>query len=288
MKSIQPRKQRKNLYNAPLHKRRKWLASHLAEDLMLKYNRRSIPVVRGDTVKVVRGNFKNHVDKVREVDLVRQTIEVEGVVTTKVDGSKVPRPIHPSNVIITKLNLTDPKRREKLERGLSEEAKKEIEMEARKQIEEARLEEERRKEEEARKAAEEEQAEEEEEAEEKETVAEEKEEAQEQPEEKPAKQAEEEPEEKAEKVEEPETEEVEEVEREAEEEPKEVEGKEKPEAEKAEREMGEEIEEAESVEELEEEVKEQAEEGESEQEASTGKKKGGKAAEDLNNKDIEE
>jgi len=210
MNSIQPRKQRKNLYNAPLHKRRKWLASHLAEDLMLKYNKRSVPVVRGDTVKVVRGNFKNHVDKVREVDLVKQVIEVEGVVTTKVDGSKVPRPIHPSNVIITKLNLTDPRRREKLERGLSEEAKKEIEMEAKRQIEEERLEEERRKEEEARKAAE-------------------AKEAQEEPEEQQAKQ----PEEKAaeEAVEEPEgkPEKVEEVEEKTEEEPGEAESKEEPE-----------------------------------------------------------
>ncbi|RLF49425.1 MAG: 50S ribosomal protein L24, partial [Thermoplasmata archaeon] len=191
MNSIQPRKQRKNLYNAPLHKRRKWLASHLAEDLMLKYNKRSVPVVRGDTVKVVRGNFKNHVDKVREVDLVKQVIEVEGVVTTKVDGSKVPRPIHPSNVIITKLNLTDPRRREKLERGLSEEAKKEIEMEAKRQIEEERLEEERRKEEEARKAAESKEAQEEPE-----------EQQAKQPEEKAAEEAVEEPEGKPEKVEE--------------------------------------------------------------------------------------
>ena len=113
---------------------------------MVKYNKRSVPIVQGDTVKVVRGNFRNHVDKVRHVNLKRQHIEVEGVVTTKVDGSKVPRPIHPSNVIITKLNLTDPWRRERLERGLSEEVKREIEQEAQQQIEE-RQEAERREEE---------------------------------------------------------------------------------------------------------------------------------------------
>ena len=132
--SKQPRKERKKLYNAPLHKRRKWIASHLAEDLMLKYRRRSIPVIRGDTVKVMRGEFKGHIDKVREVLLKKQMIEVEGVVTTKVDGSKVPRPIHPSNVMITKLNLTDPWRRRKLEEGLPEEMKKEIEKEAEEQV----------------------------------------------------------------------------------------------------------------------------------------------------------
>jgi len=264
MKSIQPRKQRKNLYNAPLHKRRKWLASHLAEDLMLRYNKRSAPVVRGDTVKVVRGNFKNHVDKVREVDLVRQVIEIEGVVTTKVDGSKVPRPIHPSNVIITKLNLTDPRRREKLERGLSEEAKKEIEMEAQKQIEEERLEEERRKEEEAKKAAEEEQAEEEEGAEEKETVAE-------------AKEAQEQPEEQTKQLEEESTEEAEE----------EVENKEEPEPVEEAEEAEEQVEEKVAEDEQPDDAKGLEKERGLEQEPLEEKKKGGKAAEDLNNKDIE-
>jgi large subunit ribosomal protein L24 len=119
----------------------------MAEDLMVKYNKRSVPVIQGDTVKVIRGNFRNHIDKVRHVNLKRQHIEVEGVVTTKVDGSKVPRPVHPSNVVITKLNLTDPWRRERLERGLSEEVKREIEQEAQRQIEEQQEAEQRREEE---------------------------------------------------------------------------------------------------------------------------------------------
>ena len=123
---------------------------------MVKYNKRSVPVIQGDTVKVIRGNFKNHIDKVRHVNLKRQHIEVEGVVTTKVDGSKVPRPVHPSNVIITKLNLTDPWRRERLERGLSEEVKREIEQEAQQQIVEQQEAEQRREEEELAAKAEEE------------------------------------------------------------------------------------------------------------------------------------
>jgi len=174
--SKQPRKERKKLYNAPLHKRRKWIASHLAEDLMLKYRRRSIPVIRGDTVKVMRGEFKGHVDKVREVLLKKQMIEVEGVVTTKVDGSKVPRPIHPSNVMITKLNLTDPWRRRKLEEGLPEEMKKEIEKEAEEQVkalEEEKLAEEAKEEAPEEKEEKEEVTEEGEEKEEKEEVTEE-------------------------------------------------------------------------------------------------------------------
>jgi hypothetical protein len=39
MESMMPRKQRKELFNAPLHKRRKWISSHLEEKLLLKYDK---------------------------------------------------------------------------------------------------------------------------------------------------------------------------------------------------------------------------------------------------------
>jgi len=122
------------MYNAPLHIRSKMIASHLADDLILKYRRRSLPVVKGDTVKVMRGNYRGQTGKVRRVDTKKWTVEVEGVVITKVDGKKVPRPIHASNLLITRLNLTDPWRRRKLEEGLPEEVKKEIEKEAEEQV----------------------------------------------------------------------------------------------------------------------------------------------------------
>jgi len=146
MKSMMPRKQRKELYNAPLHKRRKWISSHLQEKLLLKYDKRSISVIKGDTVKVMRGSFRGHEDKVARVDVRKRYLEIEGITMSKADGNKIAKPIHPSNVMITKLNLTDKWRRKKLERGLSEEAKKEIEKEAETQIKEA--EEKKKKEEE--------------------------------------------------------------------------------------------------------------------------------------------
>ena len=173
--SRQPRKQRKLLYTAPLHKRRKWIAAHLADDLILKYKRRSLPVIKGDTVKVMRGDFKGYVGKVRSVDTKKGRLEIEGVIITKVDGKKVPRPVHASNVVITKLNLTDPWRRKKLEEGLPEEVKKEIEKEAEEQIKEL-AEEEAMAEEEMEETEEIEEEEITEEIEEEEEVAEEKEE----------------------------------------------------------------------------------------------------------------
>ena len=136
MKSIKPRKQRKHLYNAPLHKKRKWLSSHLSENLLLKYDKRSVSVITGDEVEVMRGSFKGHKDKVASIHVKKQVVEVEGMTTAKADGTKIAKSIHASNLLITKLNLTDRWRRQKLERGLSETTKKEIEREAKEQIKE--------------------------------------------------------------------------------------------------------------------------------------------------------
>lgn len=158
MKSIKPGKQRKKLYNAPLHKKRKWVAAHLAENLLLKYDYRSASVVKGDTVKVMRGSFKGHEDKVARVNIGKQVVEIEGITIVKADGTKIAKPLHASNLLITKLNLTDKWRRKKLEKGLSEVTKKEIEKEAEEQIKE--LEEEKKMAEEIAEAEEEEEVEE--------------------------------------------------------------------------------------------------------------------------------
>jgi len=145
------------LHNAPLHKKRKWISSHLAENLLLKYDRRSLPVVKGDTVKIMRGSFRGHEDKISKVNVKDQTVEIEGVTVTTAKGTKIAKPIHASTLLITKLNVTDKWRRQKLESGLSETTKKEIEREAAEQLkaletekkaaEEAAKEEEKRKEE---------------------------------------------------------------------------------------------------------------------------------------------
>ncbi len=147
------------LHNAPLHKKRKWISSHLAENLLLKYDRRSLPVVKGDTVKIMRGSFRGHEDKISKVNVKDQTVEIEGVTITTAKGTKIAKPIHASTLLITKLNVTDKWRRQKLESGLSETTKKEIEREAAEQLkaletekkaaeeEEAAKEEEKRKEE---------------------------------------------------------------------------------------------------------------------------------------------
>ena len=114
--SSKPRKQRKYAIKAPLHIKRKLVSSHLAESLRSKYKIRSLPLRKGDTVKIMRGQFKKKTGKVARVDLKKTRIYIEGIEMIKKDGSKIPYPIHPSNLLIETLVLEDKQRKELVER----------------------------------------------------------------------------------------------------------------------------------------------------------------------------
>lgn len=114
--STKPRKQRKYRFNAPLHKKRKFLSARLSKDLTKKHNTRNIPLRKGDRVKIVRGNYKGTLGKIDRINLKRERIFVEGTERTKRDGTKSLYPIHPSNVIIYDLVLDDKMRKQMLER----------------------------------------------------------------------------------------------------------------------------------------------------------------------------
>jgi large subunit ribosomal protein L24 len=116
MNSIQPRKQRKERFTAPLHRRQKYMHSPLSKELRAELKKRNAQVRKGDTVRVARGDHAGAEGLVEEVNLKRCTIKVAGVSNFKADGTEVPRPIHPSNVIITKLDLEDAKREKIFER----------------------------------------------------------------------------------------------------------------------------------------------------------------------------
>ena len=116
LKSKQPRKQRKFLYNAPLHLRHKIMSATLSKELRQKYRVRNLPVRTGDKVRIMRGDYRGVEGKVVEVDLKRYRIYVEGVTLKKVNGTEVFYPIHPSNVMIVELNLDDERRKKIIER----------------------------------------------------------------------------------------------------------------------------------------------------------------------------
>jgi len=111
-----PNKQRKRLYQAPAHVRHKLLAAHLSPELRATHIAKSIPVRSGDTIRVMRGDHKGFEGKVTRIDLKKYRVYMEGLTREKVDGTTIFVAVHPSKLIITRLNLDDKWRKRILER----------------------------------------------------------------------------------------------------------------------------------------------------------------------------
>jgi len=111
-----PGKNRKRRYNAPSHIRRKYLSAPLSPSLKSEHGTRTMPVRTDDTVSVTKGDHKMSEGRVLRVDMKRGKIYIEGITRTRMDGSNVQIPLRPENVMITKLNLDDNRRRSMLER----------------------------------------------------------------------------------------------------------------------------------------------------------------------------
>ena len=111
-----PGKQRKLLYNAPAHLRHKLMAAPLSKELAASKGAKSLPVRKGDTVRIQRGDHKGFEGKVSRIDLKRYRIFVEGLTREKVDGTNIFVSVHPSKVMIKNLNLDDKWRKQVVER----------------------------------------------------------------------------------------------------------------------------------------------------------------------------
>jgi len=111
-----PRKQRKMLFNAPAHIRHKLMAAPLSPELLAQRGIKTLPVRKGDTVRIMRGDHKGFEGKISRVDLKRYRVYLEGLTREKVDGSTVFVALHPSKVMIKNLNLDDKLRKAVLER----------------------------------------------------------------------------------------------------------------------------------------------------------------------------
>ena len=114
MKSKRPSKQRKEFYEAGGQRIRKLMSAPLSTELRGTQGRRSYQVRRGDTVKIVRGDFAGVEGKVTEVDRTSRRLFVEGVTREKTSGTSSNVSVHCSKVVITKLNLDDKWRAESI------------------------------------------------------------------------------------------------------------------------------------------------------------------------------
>ncbi len=101
--SIQPRKQRKSRFTAPLHVRKHFVHAHLSKELRAKMKTRAVAVRKGDKVKVMRGRFAGKEGKIMAVNLTKAKVYVEGMAYRKAKGKEIPFPIQPSNVMIIEM-----------------------------------------------------------------------------------------------------------------------------------------------------------------------------------------
>lgn len=102
--------QKNTTLNIKKHILDKHIRSPLSENLRKDYNKRNARVITGDTVKVLRGEYKNVEGKVEKVKTGRSTLFIEGIQREASKGGKVKVQIHSSNVIITSFNLHDKNR----------------------------------------------------------------------------------------------------------------------------------------------------------------------------------
>jgi len=81
--------------------------------LQERYDKKHFGIRTGDTVEIMRGDFKGQSGKVNEIKGEKAVIE--GITVKKADGSATPKGINISNVRITKIDLSDSWRMDKLE-----------------------------------------------------------------------------------------------------------------------------------------------------------------------------
>jgi large subunit ribosomal protein L24 len=113
---MKPTKMRNQMiYRASHVLRSKQIASPLSKELQKKYTKKSIRVVEGDSIKIVRGEFKGVDGKIAKISVQKSSLAIEGVKKEKTKGDKFDVYVHSSNVIVTGLNSDDKWRISKLE-----------------------------------------------------------------------------------------------------------------------------------------------------------------------------
>jgi len=115
---------RKAQRDAPYHKKKVVFNVHLSRELRAKNEGiRSLPVRTDDVVLILRGKYAGLQKRVTQVSFKKGKIQVEGVKTTKTDGTEIFHYIYPSNCLLMSFGKMDDSRKAIIDRKIS--AKKE-------------------------------------------------------------------------------------------------------------------------------------------------------------------
>ena len=109
-----PRRQRKALYTADTFERRRRMTVLLSRELRTRFHKRSVPVRKGDTVRVLAGSFAGREERVAKIDRRGYSVTLDNVTLKTADEKLKPLGLRPGRLVITRLNLSDPWRRRSL------------------------------------------------------------------------------------------------------------------------------------------------------------------------------
>ena len=113
---MKPTKMRnRQIFQATLQTRSKQMGGALSKDLHKKYGKRSVRIITGDNVAILRGEFKGVDGKVTQISTQKLSVAIDGVKKEKTKGAKFDVYIHTSNLVVTSLNTSDKWRMAKLE-----------------------------------------------------------------------------------------------------------------------------------------------------------------------------
>lgn len=101
----QARKVRKAFFNAKKDQKHIIMSAPLSKELQATHGIKRLPIRRDDEVKIVRGKYPDRTGRVTDVCLRSMRIHIDQLNVENRPNGSVPIPIHPSNVIITKLKL---------------------------------------------------------------------------------------------------------------------------------------------------------------------------------------
>lgn len=106
-KSSKRRINRKKYHNGNSNEKRIFMSSKLCKDLRKNCLKKTMCIRKGDEVKVIRGVQKGKVGKVIQCSRKEIFVYVDSITYKKKNGNETYLPIHPSNVEIQKLLLTN-------------------------------------------------------------------------------------------------------------------------------------------------------------------------------------
>jgi large subunit ribosomal protein L24 len=106
-----PRRQRKAVYGASTFERRILMTVPLSRELRRRFHRRSVPLRKGDTVRVMSGSFVGREERVAKIDRRGYSVTLDNVTLKTGEAKLKPLAIKTSHLVLTRLNLADAWRR---------------------------------------------------------------------------------------------------------------------------------------------------------------------------------